>query len=148
MSVGEYLSKQMIVIDPRVPSKVVFEEIQPVVQEMFATVQAAGSSLFGLFSSCSTTFDSTFLCRYSAQPYSLQPVSYYGAFYFHFHWGYIRRQSQSRPPVYVFIYVASPVAIAVAVDDPRKRRRRPTITIAQPQNRGKPQLGRWAFYWE
>eukprot|EP00962_Isochrysis_galbana_P039121 scaffold14006_cov114-Isochrysis_galbana.AAC.2 len=32
--------------------------IQPVVQEMFATVHAAGSSLFALFSSCST-FDST-----------------------------------------------------------------------------------------
>eukprot|EP00962_Isochrysis_galbana_P060697 scaffold35467_cov101-Isochrysis_galbana.AAC.1 len=32
--------------------------VQPVVQEMFATVHAAGSSLLGLFSSC-TTFDST-----------------------------------------------------------------------------------------
>eukprot|EP00962_Isochrysis_galbana_P050314 scaffold21748_cov129-Isochrysis_galbana.AAC.7 len=32
--------------------------VQPVVQEMFAPVHAAGSSLFGLFSSC-TTFDST-----------------------------------------------------------------------------------------
>jgi len=30
--------------------------VQPVVEEMLATVQAAGSSLFGLFSSC-TTFD-------------------------------------------------------------------------------------------
>eukprot|EP00962_Isochrysis_galbana_P008998 scaffold2501_cov113-Isochrysis_galbana.AAC.6 len=34
--------------------------VQPVVQEMFATVHAAGSSLFGLCSSCST-FDSTSL---------------------------------------------------------------------------------------
>eukprot|EP00962_Isochrysis_galbana_P000123 scaffold34_cov124-Isochrysis_galbana.AAC.2 len=33
--------------------------VQPVVQEMFATMHAAGSSLLGLFSSC-TTFDSTF----------------------------------------------------------------------------------------
>eukprot|EP00962_Isochrysis_galbana_P024631 scaffold7566_cov122-Isochrysis_galbana.AAC.9 len=33
--------------------------VQPVIQEMFATVHAAGSSLFGLFSSCST-LDSTF----------------------------------------------------------------------------------------
>jgi len=33
-----------------------------VVQEMFATVHAAGSSLLALFSSC-TTFDSTRLCR-------------------------------------------------------------------------------------
>eukprot|EP00962_Isochrysis_galbana_P028736 scaffold9114_cov118-Isochrysis_galbana.AAC.24 len=32
--------------------------VQPVVQEMLATVHAAGSSLLGLFSSC-TTFDST-----------------------------------------------------------------------------------------
>eukprot|EP00962_Isochrysis_galbana_P004857 scaffold1331_cov119-Isochrysis_galbana.AAC.4 len=32
--------------------------VQPVVQEMFATVHAAGSSLLGLISSC-TTFDST-----------------------------------------------------------------------------------------
>eukprot|EP00962_Isochrysis_galbana_P032003 scaffold10474_cov122-Isochrysis_galbana.AAC.10 len=32
--------------------------VQPVIQEMYATVHAAGSSLFGLFSSCST-FDST-----------------------------------------------------------------------------------------
>eukprot|EP00962_Isochrysis_galbana_P050616 scaffold22003_cov207-Isochrysis_galbana.AAC.1 len=32
--------------------------VQPVVDEMFATVHAAGSSLFGLFTSC-TTFDST-----------------------------------------------------------------------------------------
>jgi len=31
--------------------------VQPVVQEMFATVHAAGSSLFGLFSACTTTFD-------------------------------------------------------------------------------------------
>eukprot|EP00962_Isochrysis_galbana_P004869 scaffold1335_cov102-Isochrysis_galbana.AAC.10 len=35
--------------------------VQPVVQEMFATVHAAGSSLLGLFSSC-TTFDSTRTC--------------------------------------------------------------------------------------
>eukprot|EP00962_Isochrysis_galbana_P009101 scaffold2529_cov122-Isochrysis_galbana.AAC.17 len=34
--------------------------VQPVVQEMFATVHAAGSSLLGLFNSC-TTFDSTSL---------------------------------------------------------------------------------------
>eukprot|EP00962_Isochrysis_galbana_P029565 scaffold9479_cov109-Isochrysis_galbana.AAC.2 len=33
--------------------------VQPVVQEMFATVHAAGSSLLGLFTSC-TTFDSTY----------------------------------------------------------------------------------------
>eukprot|EP00962_Isochrysis_galbana_P030752 scaffold9993_cov101-Isochrysis_galbana.AAC.7 len=33
--------------------------VQPVVNEMFATVHAAGSSLLGLFTSC-TTFDSTF----------------------------------------------------------------------------------------
>eukprot|EP00962_Isochrysis_galbana_P036668 scaffold12705_cov106-Isochrysis_galbana.AAC.1 len=33
--------------------------VQPAVQEMFATVHAAGSSLLGLFSLC-TTFDSTF----------------------------------------------------------------------------------------
>eukprot|EP00962_Isochrysis_galbana_P024010 scaffold7327_cov141-Isochrysis_galbana.AAC.6 len=33
--------------------------VQPVIQEMFATVHAAGSSLLGLFSSC-TTFDSRF----------------------------------------------------------------------------------------
>eukprot|EP00962_Isochrysis_galbana_P002709 scaffold745_cov113-Isochrysis_galbana.AAC.2 len=32
--------------------------VQPVVNEMFATVHAAGSSLLGLFTSC-TTFDST-----------------------------------------------------------------------------------------
>eukprot|EP00962_Isochrysis_galbana_P014109 scaffold4021_cov129-Isochrysis_galbana.AAC.1 len=32
--------------------------VQPVVHEMFATVHAAGSSLLGLFTSC-TTFDST-----------------------------------------------------------------------------------------
>eukprot|EP00962_Isochrysis_galbana_P042361 scaffold15822_cov108-Isochrysis_galbana.AAC.5 len=32
--------------------------VQPAVQEMLATVHAAGSSLFGLFSSC-TTFGST-----------------------------------------------------------------------------------------
>eukprot|EP00962_Isochrysis_galbana_P030159 scaffold9759_cov126-Isochrysis_galbana.AAC.1 len=32
--------------------------VQPVVEDMLATVHAAGSSLFGLFSSC-TTFDST-----------------------------------------------------------------------------------------
>eukprot|EP00962_Isochrysis_galbana_P003646 scaffold1041_cov124-Isochrysis_galbana.AAC.7 len=32
--------------------------VQPVVQEVFATVHAAGSSLLRLFSSC-TTFDST-----------------------------------------------------------------------------------------
>eukprot|EP00962_Isochrysis_galbana_P043865 scaffold16844_cov119-Isochrysis_galbana.AAC.5 len=32
--------------------------VQPVVQEMFATVHAAGSSLLGSFGSC-TTFDST-----------------------------------------------------------------------------------------
>eukprot|EP00962_Isochrysis_galbana_P040129 scaffold14518_cov141-Isochrysis_galbana.AAC.1 len=32
--------------------------VQPVIQEMFATVHAAGSSLLGLFSSC-TTFDAT-----------------------------------------------------------------------------------------
>eukprot|EP00962_Isochrysis_galbana_P019268 scaffold5610_cov137-Isochrysis_galbana.AAC.12 len=32
--------------------------VQPVVNEMFATVHAAGSSLLGLFTSCST-FDST-----------------------------------------------------------------------------------------
>eukprot|EP00962_Isochrysis_galbana_P000913 scaffold258_cov134-Isochrysis_galbana.AAC.3 len=32
--------------------------VQPVVEEMFATVHAAGSSLFGLFCSCSTS-DST-----------------------------------------------------------------------------------------
>eukprot|EP00962_Isochrysis_galbana_P031590 scaffold10288_cov154-Isochrysis_galbana.AAC.2 len=32
--------------------------VQPVINEMFATVHAAGSSLLGLFSSC-TTFDST-----------------------------------------------------------------------------------------
>eukprot|EP00962_Isochrysis_galbana_P016729 scaffold4795_cov126-Isochrysis_galbana.AAC.3 len=32
--------------------------IQPVINEMFATVHAAGSSLLGLFNSCST-FDST-----------------------------------------------------------------------------------------
>eukprot|EP00962_Isochrysis_galbana_P011479 scaffold3221_cov118-Isochrysis_galbana.AAC.1 len=36
--------------------------VQPVVQEMFATVHAAGSSLLGLFSSCST-FDSTGGCK-------------------------------------------------------------------------------------
>eukprot|EP00962_Isochrysis_galbana_P055240 scaffold26962_cov114-Isochrysis_galbana.AAC.15 len=35
--------------------------VEPVVQEMFATVHAAGSSLLGLFSSC-TTFDSTRSC--------------------------------------------------------------------------------------
>eukprot|EP00962_Isochrysis_galbana_P033631 scaffold11296_cov128-Isochrysis_galbana.AAC.6 len=34
--------------------------VQPVVNEMFATVHAAGSSLLGLFTSCAT-FDSTFL---------------------------------------------------------------------------------------
>eukprot|EP00962_Isochrysis_galbana_P056738 scaffold28826_cov253-Isochrysis_galbana.AAC.7 len=34
--------------------------VQPVVNEMFATVHAAGSSLLGLFTSC-TTFDSTLL---------------------------------------------------------------------------------------
>eukprot|EP00962_Isochrysis_galbana_P032946 scaffold10944_cov110-Isochrysis_galbana.AAC.1 len=33
-------------------------QVQPVVNEMFATVHAAGSSLLGLFTSC-TTFDST-----------------------------------------------------------------------------------------
>eukprot|EP00962_Isochrysis_galbana_P048070 scaffold19930_cov115-Isochrysis_galbana.AAC.6 len=50
--------------------------VQPVVNEMFATVHAAGSSLLGLFTSC-TTFDSTWTrptqalilrlhnCRYS-----------------------------------------------------------------------------------
>eukprot|EP00962_Isochrysis_galbana_P051034 scaffold22384_cov156-Isochrysis_galbana.AAC.1 len=32
--------------------------VQPVVNEMFATVHAAGSSLLGLFTTC-TTFDST-----------------------------------------------------------------------------------------
>eukprot|EP00962_Isochrysis_galbana_P028532 scaffold9021_cov118-Isochrysis_galbana.AAC.13 len=32
--------------------------VQPVVNEMFATVHAAGSSLLGLFTSCAT-FDST-----------------------------------------------------------------------------------------
>eukprot|EP00962_Isochrysis_galbana_P014672 scaffold4201_cov119-Isochrysis_galbana.AAC.7 len=32
--------------------------VQPVINEMFATVHAAGSSLLGLFTSC-TTFDST-----------------------------------------------------------------------------------------
>eukprot|EP00962_Isochrysis_galbana_P027142 scaffold8498_cov105-Isochrysis_galbana.AAC.2 len=32
--------------------------VQPAVNEMFATVHAAGSSLLGLFTSC-TTFDST-----------------------------------------------------------------------------------------
>eukprot|EP00962_Isochrysis_galbana_P021564 scaffold6362_cov123-Isochrysis_galbana.AAC.2 len=32
--------------------------VQPVIQDMFATVHAAGSSLLGLFTSC-TTFDST-----------------------------------------------------------------------------------------
>eukprot|EP00962_Isochrysis_galbana_P004163 scaffold1151_cov126-Isochrysis_galbana.AAC.14 len=35
--------------------------VQPVVNEMFATVHAAGSSLLGLFTSC-TTFDSTERC--------------------------------------------------------------------------------------
>eukprot|EP00962_Isochrysis_galbana_P013215 scaffold3767_cov114-Isochrysis_galbana.AAC.14 len=35
--------------------------VQPVIQEMFATVHAAGSSLLGLFTSC-TTFDSTAPC--------------------------------------------------------------------------------------
>eukprot|EP00962_Isochrysis_galbana_P045052 scaffold17639_cov108-Isochrysis_galbana.AAC.1 len=34
--------------------------VQPVINEMFATVHAAGSSLLGLFNSCST-FDSTSL---------------------------------------------------------------------------------------
>eukprot|EP00962_Isochrysis_galbana_P011767 scaffold3329_cov120-Isochrysis_galbana.AAC.6 len=34
--------------------------VQPVVNEMFATVHAAGSSLLGLFTSC-TTFDPTSL---------------------------------------------------------------------------------------
>eukprot|EP00962_Isochrysis_galbana_P044668 scaffold17391_cov135-Isochrysis_galbana.AAC.1 len=34
--------------------------VQPVVSEMFATVHAAGSSLLGLFTSC-TTFDATSL---------------------------------------------------------------------------------------
>eukprot|EP00962_Isochrysis_galbana_P042214 scaffold15710_cov134-Isochrysis_galbana.AAC.3 len=33
--------------------------VQPVVNEMFATVHAAGSSLLGLFTSCAT-FDSTY----------------------------------------------------------------------------------------
>eukprot|EP00962_Isochrysis_galbana_P011823 scaffold3341_cov153-Isochrysis_galbana.AAC.2 len=36
--------------------------VQPVVNEMFATVHAAGSSLLGLFTSCAT-FDSTSLFR-------------------------------------------------------------------------------------
>eukprot|EP00962_Isochrysis_galbana_P001354 scaffold343_cov120-Isochrysis_galbana.AAC.17 len=36
--------------------------VQPVVNEMFATVHAAGSSLLGLFTSC-TTFDSTHVLR-------------------------------------------------------------------------------------
>eukprot|EP00962_Isochrysis_galbana_P046125 scaffold18435_cov113-Isochrysis_galbana.AAC.7 len=44
--------------------------VQPVVQEMFATVHAAGSSLLGLFTSC-TTFDST--CR--LLPYPMGPPS-------------------------------------------------------------------------
>eukprot|EP00962_Isochrysis_galbana_P037648 scaffold13222_cov122-Isochrysis_galbana.AAC.5 len=39
--------------------------VQPVVNEMFATVHAAGSSLLGLFTSC-TTFDSTNCCAQSA----------------------------------------------------------------------------------
>eukprot|EP00962_Isochrysis_galbana_P055065 scaffold26732_cov126-Isochrysis_galbana.AAC.3 len=37
--------------------------VQPVVQEMLATVHAASSSLLGLFSSC-TTIDSTSICLY------------------------------------------------------------------------------------
>eukprot|EP00962_Isochrysis_galbana_P040538 scaffold14707_cov129-Isochrysis_galbana.AAC.7 len=44
--------------------------VQPVIQEMYATVHAAGSSLLGLFSSC-TTFDSTLLCRLSVDRSSL-----------------------------------------------------------------------------
>eukprot|EP00962_Isochrysis_galbana_P045398 scaffold17843_cov131-Isochrysis_galbana.AAC.2 len=39
--------------------------VQPVVNEMFATVHAAGSSLLGLFTSC-TTFDSTRTCHVPA----------------------------------------------------------------------------------
>eukprot|EP00962_Isochrysis_galbana_P014756 scaffold4228_cov135-Isochrysis_galbana.AAC.2 len=39
--------------------------VQPVVNEMFATVHAAGSSLLGLFTSC-TTFDSTRACNSQA----------------------------------------------------------------------------------
>eukprot|EP00962_Isochrysis_galbana_P013302 scaffold3794_cov166-Isochrysis_galbana.AAC.1 len=42
--------------------------VQPVVNEMFATVHAAGSSLLGLFTSCAT-FDST--VRYGVRYWSL-----------------------------------------------------------------------------
>eukprot|EP00962_Isochrysis_galbana_P015982 scaffold4566_cov118-Isochrysis_galbana.AAC.6 len=40
--------------------------VQPVVQEMLATVHASGSSLLGLFSSC-TTFDSTAISGWVSQ---------------------------------------------------------------------------------
>eukprot|EP00962_Isochrysis_galbana_P019285 scaffold5611_cov132-Isochrysis_galbana.AAC.17 len=67
MSISSYASDSSAASQPRsqdrtqsIPSRQ-SGMVQPVVQEMYATVHAAGSSLFGLFSSC-TTFDAT-RCR-------------------------------------------------------------------------------------
>eukprot|EP00962_Isochrysis_galbana_P024334 scaffold7444_cov88-Isochrysis_galbana.AAC.1 len=48
--------------------------VQPVVNEMFATVHAAGSSLLGLFTSCAT-FDSTIRCIQTVTSKKMEPLT-------------------------------------------------------------------------